>query len=115
MVERCQYCGKEFENTKALGSHVRYIHLRPGGYSQHLRGDEEQKRFERLLNSCLSERGLKKPREIGKVEEAIEQIPQGVSDVLDKYREAFSCALTKENLVKEVEKLLEKDKQEKTE
>ncbi len=107
MSEKCPYCEKEFENTKALGSHIHYMHNNV--YSQEGRSEIDEERFRRLLNSCLADRGLRRPRAVGKIEEAITQIPPGVSPTLDKYRDAFKCALVKEALVREVEKLIQEE------
>lgn len=109
MAEICPQCGNEFANTKALGSHVYYMHetKRPmGGQSWQERPDGEKERFRILLDSCLTDRGLQKPRKIDKVVEALTEIPKGVSPDLDRYREAFSCAIDKEKLLGEAEKLL---------
>ena len=112
MPEKCPHCGKQFTNTKALGSHIHYTHS--DIYRREARSEIDEERFRRLLNSCLSERGLRKPREVEKIERAISQIPPGVSSALDQYRDAFSCALDKEKLLKEVEKLLGEAEADKT-
>lgn len=109
MPEKCPHCGKEFINTKALGSHITYMHERKtwgGTDAQQARSDSDQERFQRLLDSCLSEKDLPRPRGIEKIEQAITEIPEGVSPALDRYRDAIRCALSKEKLVKEVEELL---------
>jgi len=107
MPEKCPYCGKEVENTKALGSHIHYMHSNI--YVQEGRSEIDEERFQRLLDGCLSDRGLRRPRATGKIEEAITQIPPGVSPTLDKYRDAFKCALGKEELLGEVEKLIQEE------
>ena len=104
MPEKCQYCGKEFENTKALGSHIHYMHSNT--YVQEDRSGTEKEQFLHLLNSCLSDRDLSRPRNVDKIEQAIVEIPEGISPTLDKYRDAFKCAITKEKLLKEVEEEL---------
>lgn len=104
MPEKCPYCGKEVENTKALGSHVHYMHNNI--YVQQGRSQEDEERFQRLLSSCLSNRDLSAPRNVDKIEQAIIEIPEGTSHILDKYRDAFKCANTKEKLLKEVEEEL---------
>lgn len=109
MPEKCTYCGKEFANTKALGSHIHYLHETnswPGDYILKDRSERDKERFQNLLGSCLEERDLPKLRETEKIEEAIVEIPPGVSNTLDKYRKAFQCARTKEELLKHVEKLI---------
>ena len=112
MTEICQFCGKQCANTKALGSHIHYMHgtKAAGGDTPRVRSDSETERFGRLLGSCLSERDLPRPREIQKIEQAITEIPPGVSPDLDKYRNAFECALGKERLVEEVEEMLREEK-----
>ncbi|MFC2004557.1 hypothetical protein ACFLUK_03335, partial [Chloroflexota bacterium] len=102
-------CGKEVENTKALGSHIHYVHGTENSestYDQRPRSDSEKERFQRLLDSCVSTRGLRTPREAEKIEQAIREIPEGISPALDQYRDAFSCALQNEKLLKEVEEEL---------
>jgi len=104
MPEKCQYCGKEFENTKALGSHIHYVHENEtwASISQN-RSDSENERFQKLFDSCLLGKDLHRPRRLDKIEQAIVEIPEGISPILDKYRDAFTCAITKEKLMKEAE------------
>ena len=84
-------------------------------YVKESRSEVEQKRYLRLLNGCLSDRDLSRPRSVDKVEQAIVEIPKGVSPTLDKYRDAFKCATTKEQLLREVEEeLLRESKTEDT-
>ena len=104
MSEKCPYCGGEFENTKALGSHIHYMHNNL--YVQKDRSGIEKEQFLRLLNGCLSDRDLSRPRSVDKIEQAIVEIPEGISPTLDKYRDALTCAITKEKLLKEVEEEL---------
>jgi len=104
MTEKCPYCSKEFTNTKALGSHIHYTHNNI--CVQERRSEIDEERFRRLLDSCLSEKGLPRPRHVDKIEQAICEIPEGVSPAIDRYREALECALRKEKLVKEFEELL---------
>lgn len=104
MTETCQICGKEFENTKALGSHIHYMHNNI--YVQKDRSRTEKEQFLHLLNGCLSDRDLSRPRNVDKIEQGIVEIPEGVSPTLDKYRDAFKCAITKEKLLREVEEEL---------
>ncbi len=115
MAEMCPHCGKEFANTKALGSHLHYRHdssratssYAPGG-----RSASEKKRFRSLLERCLFGTGLKLPQGIEKIELALADIPRGISPVLDQYRDAFTRALGKEKLLKEVEELLRQEETE---
>ena len=100
MPEICPHCGKEFANTKALGSHIHYVHENRG--TQQVRSEEEHKRFQTLLGHCLTNMELRKPRNMEKMEQAISEIPKGISEPLDQYREAFQCAYTHEKLLKEV-------------
>jgi len=112
MPEVCPYCGKECTNTKALGSHIHYVHgakNSEGIYEQRPRSDKDEERFQSLLDSCLSDRDLPSLRGIEKIEQAMTEIPPGVSPTLDKYRNAFQCALGKEKLLKEVEELLREE------
>ena len=105
MPETCPYCGKEFANTKALGSHIHYMHRdvsAPEG-----RSEEDEKRFRQLLDSCMSESGLRRPRQVERIEQAIAHIPEGVSAALDRYRNVFRCAFGKEKLLREIEELLD--------
>ena len=113
MTETCQHCGKVFENTKALGSHIHYAHNNV--CVQVERAEKDEERFRRLLDSCLSERNLPRPRHVGKIEEVICEIPEGVSPAVDRYREALKCALRKEKLVKEFDELLREPNAEKAE
>lgn len=113
MTETCQHCGKVFENTKALGSHIHYAHN--SVCVQVERSEKDEERFRRLLDSCLSERDLPRPRQVGKIEKVICEIPEGVSPAVDRYREALKCALRKEKLVKEFEELLREPNAEKAE
>lgn len=107
MSEKCSYCGREFSNTKALGSHIHYVHEMESWVkiSQN-RSVSENERFQKLLDSCLSERELPKPRQVDKMEQAITEIPEGVSPTVDQYREAYRCAIGKEKFVKEFEEEL---------
>jgi len=52
---------------------------------------------------------------VGKIEEVICEIPEGVSPAVDRYREALKCALRKEKLVKEFDELLREPNAEKAE
>ena len=115
MPEKCPHCGKQFANTKALGSHIHYVHETKnseGVYAQHPRSNEDKERFEHLLDTCLSEGNLPRLREIEKIEQAIAEIPPGVSPTLDKYRGPFQCASGKEKLLKEAEELLPQEETE---
>ena len=117
MSETCPYCGRsDFANTKALGSHIHYVHKNESWASMSQnRSENDTERFEKLLDSCLSARDLRKPRQLDKTERAIIEIPEGVSPILDKYREAFRCATAKEELLKKVEEeLLRESKTEDT-
>jgi len=104
MTEKCPYCGNDFANSKALGSHIHYVHS--SVHAEKGRSEADEERFRSLLNSCLSDRGLRRPRHVGKIEKAIAEIPEGVSPALDQYRNAFECAPGKEKLLEEVEELL---------
>ena len=114
MPSMCPHCGKEFANTKALGSHLHYMHRHkssgvtfsgaPGG-----RSESEKKRCRSLLERCLSYTGLMLPEDIKNVEQALAEIPPGISPTLDQYRDAFTRALGKEKLLKEVEELLRQE------
>jgi hypothetical protein len=53
---------------------------------------------------CASDRGLDVPKDVEKVEQALTEIPAGLSPELDRYRDALSCAFQKEKLLEEVEK-----------
>lgn len=104
MVEKCPHCGREFTNAKALGSHVHYIHEADSWtHISQNRSKVEKERFEKLLDTCFSERGLRKPPQADKLEGLVKEIPEGVSDAIDRYREALRCAIRKEKLVKEFE------------
>jgi len=47
------------------------------------------------------------------MEQAITEIPEGISSTIDQYREAYRCAIGKEKFVKEVEEeLLQESKTE---
>ena len=108
MPEQCPYCGRSFINTKALGSHVAYIHQAEGwAYAEQKRTDSEKERFQQLLDGCLTDRDLRRPRQLDKIELAFTEIPEGISPTLDKVREAYKCAIVKEQLVKEVEEMVQ--------
>lgn len=112
MPEICHYCGKEFANTKALGSHIYYRHRSNSpalAFEAGSRSGSELKRFRSLLKKCLFKMGLKMPKDIEKIEVALTEIPPGISPLLDKYRDAFTCALNKETLLKEVEEILRRE------
>jgi len=110
MAEKCPYCGKVVENTKALGSHIHYSHEKESWAStSQNRSETDKERFQKLLDSCLTDRGLRKPRQLDKLEEALHEIPEGVSSTIDKYRQAYRCAMTKEELVKKLEQELERE------
>jgi len=104
MTEKCPYCGKDCANTKALGSHIHYMHSNIN--LQEGRSEKDEQRFQHLFDSCLSEKNLPKIRGMEKIKKAITEIPEGLNPSLDKYRDAHKCALDKEKLLKEVEKLL---------
>ena len=112
MPEMCSYCGKEFANTKALGSHLHYRH----GHNKENpmtgradRSENEKRRFRSLLERCLLDTGLKLPQGIERIELAITEIPRGISPALDQYRDVFNRALSKEKLLREVEDLLRQE------
>jgi len=73
------------------------------------RSESEKGRFQKLFCSCLSDKDLCNPRQLDKIEQAIVEIPEGISPPLDKYRDAFKCAITKEKLLKEVEEELPRE------
>jgi hypothetical protein len=109
MSEMCPYCGKEFANTKALGSHLHYRHKSSRvSFNSALAGRtaSEKKRFHYLLERCLLDAGLKLPDNIERIELALVEIPRGISPLLDQYRDPFNRAFGKEKLLKEVEDLL---------
>ena len=113
MSEKCPYCGKVFENTKALGSHIHYNHETQSWASlRQKRSENEKGQFKKLLDSCLTDRGLPKPRQMDNLEHVITEIPEGVSDTIDQYREALKCAIRKEKLVKEFEEAFLKESSE---
>ena len=107
MTEKCPFCGNGFANTKALGSHIHYMHSM--NLAGKRRSEVEEERFRHLLKSCLSDKGLRKPRRVDKIEQAIREIPEGISPGLDQYRDAYECALGKEKLLKAVEELLREE------
>lgn len=110
MPEKCPHCGREFINTKALGSHIHYVHeTESWANTSQNRSEAEKERFQKLLGSCLSERGLRTPRQVEKIEQAVTEIPEGISSTIDQYREAYRCAIGKEKFVKEVEQELLKE------
>jgi len=43
---------------------------------------------------------------VDKIEQALTEIPEGVSPTLDRYRSAYKCAIGKEKFLKEVEEEL---------
>lgn len=109
MTEKCPYCGKEVANSKALGSHIYYMHQNPKQFPEQVqnpRSKEQQEQFEKLFESCAKDRGLNVPKNLEKVERAIREIPPGVSSRLDEYRNSHRCATGKEELLKEIEELL---------
>ena len=107
MPEKCPHCGAEFTNTKALGSHIHYVHeAESWTETSQKRSDSDKERFDKLLDSCVSGRGLPRPRQIDKVEQVVTEVPEGVSATIDQYREAYRCAIRKEKLVKEFEREL---------
>lgn len=110
MPEQCPYCGSTFINTKALGSHIHYIHESESwAYTSQNRAENEVERFQKLFDSCLSERDLRRPRQVDKIEQALTEIPEGVSPTLDRYRNAYRCAIGKEKFLKEVEEDLQRE------
>jgi hypothetical protein len=116
MPEKCPYCGGEFANSKALGSHIHYIHENESWASlSQKRSKNEKEQFNKLLDSCLTDKGLPKPRQIDNLEQVITEIPEGVSDTIDQYREALRCAIRKEKIVKEFEEeFLKEERSEET-
>lgn len=116
MSEKCPYCGKFLENTRALGSHIHYNHETQSWASlSQKRSENEKEQFKKLLDGCLTDRGLPKSRRMDNVEEVVTEIPEGVSDTIDHYREALRCAIRKEKLVKEFEKEFLKESSEEKE
>lgn len=107
MPEKCPHCGKEFTNTRALGSHIHYVHDNID--MERSRSEEERESFQRLLGSCLKESGLGKPRNVEKVEQAIMEIPEGINSDLDQYREAYKCAIRKEKILNDFIEYFKKD------
>jgi uncharacterized C2H2 Zn-finger protein len=114
MPEKCPYCGKGFANTKALGSHIHYAHESESWVdTSQTRSEAEKEKFDKLFDSCLSDRNLRKPRQVEKIEQAFTEIPEGVSSTVDEYRQAYRCAIRKEKLVKEIEEELLKEEKSK--
>ena len=110
MGEKCPYCNREFTNTKALGSHIHYVHETDSWIDMSgKRAEGEKQQFQKLWDSCLSERDLRRPRQMDKMEQAIIDIPEGVSSTLDRYREAYRCAIGKEKFLKDFEEELLKE------
>ena len=110
MPEKCPYCGGEFANTKALGSHIHYVHETEGWASMsQSRSESDKEQFQKLLGSCLSARDLRRPRQLDRMEQAITEIPDGVSPTIDQYRKAYRCAIEKEKFVKEFEEEILKE------
>lgn len=115
MSENCPYCSKEFANKKALGSHLHYRHSSnrlASGFEMRSRSESQMIRFRELVKKCIFDLGLEMPQHIEKIELALTEIPRGVSPILDRYREAFTRALNKEKLLKEVEEILRQEEQE---
>jgi len=109
MTETCPYCGKQVANTKALGSHIYYMHQANKTTwepAQVARSKEDQARFDKLFESCAKDMGLAMPKNVEKVEQALREIPPGVSPRLDRYRNVLRCANGKRQLAEEAEKLL---------
>lgn len=109
MTVICEYCGKVLENSKALGSHVHYMHENQNPvqiYVSQERTDDDKKRFQQLFKSCVSDNNLAVPSNTDKMEQAISEIPKGISPILDNYRDAFRCALSKEKLLQEFEEMI---------
>lgn len=109
MTEICEYCGKVLANSKALGSHIHYVHelQNPAQiYASQERTEDDKKRFQRLFKSCVADNNLVVPSNIDKVEQAMSEIPKGISPTLDNYRDAFKCALSKEKLLNEFEEMI---------
>ena len=104
MSEECLHCGSRFANTRALGSHIHYMHSNI--YKQEYRSEVDQEHFRRLLVYCCSEAGLVKPNDVPKLERALTEIPEGIWLCLDRYREPYNSALDKLKLLKEVEKII---------
>lgn len=110
MPEKCQYCGKEFENTKALGSHVHYVHENESWVSMsQKRSESEKERFQKLFCDSLPDKNLRCPRQLDTIEQAISEIPEGYSYTLDQYREAYRSATRKEKLLREIEEDLQRE------
>lgn len=104
MSEKCPYCDGEFENSKALGSHIHYVHETESWVSMSQnRSEDDKQQFQKLLDSCIIQRGLPRPRRMDKMEQVVIQIPEGVSPDVDRYREAYRCAVEKEKLMEEFE------------
>ena len=110
MTETCPYCGKEVENTKALGSHIHYIHENESRANMsQKRSESENERFQKLFCSSIPDKDLRCPRQLDKIEQAISEIPEGVSYTLDQYRQAYRSAIMKEKLLREIEEDLQRE------
>lgn len=112
MTETCPYCGNQYKNTKALGSHIHYMHKTRNPteiYAAEERSESDIKRFQLLYKSCLSDSNLPMLSNIEKVEQAMSEIPKGISPILDNYRKAFKCALIKEELLNDFEGMVQED------
>ena len=108
MPEICPHCGKGFTNTKALGSHIHYVHESESWANMsQKRSESEKERFRKLFCNSLPDKDLRCPRQLDKVEQAISEIPEGVSYTLDQYREAYKNATRKEKLLREIEEDLQ--------
>jgi len=110
MSEKCPYCGKVVENTKALGSHIHYVHETETWLSMSQnRSESGKERFQKLFCSSLPDKELACPRDLQKIEQGIREIPEGVSYTLDQYREAYRAAIRKEKLLREIEEDLQRE------
>ena len=111
MSETCPYCGRsDFANTKALGSHIHYVHENESWASiSQNRSETEKERFQKLFCSSLPDKNLRCPRQLDKIEQAISEIPEGVSYTVDQYREAYRRATRKEKLLREIEEDLQSE------
>ena len=109
MSVKCGICGKTLENSRALGSHMHYMHENQNPvqiYASQDRTDDDKKRFQRLFKSCIADRNLSMPSSMDKVEQTMSEIPKGISPTLDRYRDAFKCALNKEKILNEFESMI---------
>jgi len=113
MTVRCEICGKEFANTRALGSHMHYKHKRrgeegdrtPQGDLLRAYGEFEKATLRDLLSEDLALRIEERRRRLLREDERIDEIRERISSLVELEETVKSLKTLCERLYETVQNL----------